>query len=114
MGEEEKRQYNLGILILLVVLCWPAALIYYFTRPKVKSGPTRICQGCGRQIPLEYKACPHCGKPIAELAPYAVPAVSPPLPPPPPLHGEKFCPNCGAKVSQAARFCPSCGKQLTS
>ena len=36
MGEEEKRQYNLGILILLVVLCWPAALIYYFTRPEGK------------------------------------------------------------------------------
>jgi len=59
---------------------------------------------------LEYKACPHCGKAVAELAPWTIPAA---LPPPPPSSGDKFCPNCGARISQAARFCPSCGKQLT-
>jgi len=109
--EGEKRQYNLGILILLVILCWPAAIIYYFTRPKVRSGQTRICQGCGRRIPLEYKVCPHCGRAVAELAPWTAPAT---LPPPPPPSGGKFCPNCGARVDPAARFCQSCGKQLTS
>lgn len=24
---------------------------------------TRMCTGCGRQIPLEYNVCPHCGRP---------------------------------------------------
>jgi hypothetical protein len=24
---------------------------------------TRMCTGCGRQIPAEYNVCPHCGRP---------------------------------------------------
>jgi hypothetical protein len=24
---------------------------------------TRMCTGCGRQIPVEYNVCPHCGRP---------------------------------------------------
>jgi uncharacterized membrane protein len=24
---------------------------------------TRMCTGCGRQIPMEYNVCPHCGRP---------------------------------------------------
>jgi len=27
------------------------------------SGATRMCTGCGRQIPVEYNVCPHCGRP---------------------------------------------------
>jgi hypothetical protein len=30
-----KRKYTLWVLILLVIVCWPAAIVYYFTRPKV-------------------------------------------------------------------------------
>jgi hypothetical protein len=29
----------------------------------VESGQTRMCTGCGRQIPVEYNVCPHCGRP---------------------------------------------------
>jgi len=61
---EEKRKYNLAILIILLILCWPAALIYYFTRPKVRTTQMRTCLGCGRQIPLDYAVCPHCGKKV--------------------------------------------------
>ena len=61
---EGERKYSLGILIILLLLCWPAALIYYFTRPKVKAEPMRTCLGCGRQIRLDFIACPHCGKKI--------------------------------------------------
>lgn len=110
MGEEEgeKREYNLGILILLVILCWPAALIYYFTRPKVKPKQLRICTGCGRQIPFEYNVCPYCGKSVKiETAPVAVHMAPPPA-------GGKFCPHCGARVDPTAKFCQSCGKQLSS
>lgn len=28
-----------------------------------QSGQTRMCTGCGRQIPMEYNVCPHCGRP---------------------------------------------------
>jgi hypothetical protein len=30
-----KRKFTLWLLIVLVIICWPAAIIYYFTRPKV-------------------------------------------------------------------------------
>lgn len=30
-----KRKYRLWLVILLILICWPAALVYYFTRPKV-------------------------------------------------------------------------------
>ena len=61
---EEKRQYSLALLIILVIFCPLAALIYYFTRPKVKTTPTRTCLGCGMAIPQTYNVCPHCGKKI--------------------------------------------------
>ncbi len=60
----ETRQYSLAILIILLLFCWPAALIYYFTRPKVKVTPTRVCLGCGMQIAQTYNVCPHCGKKV--------------------------------------------------
>ena len=30
-----KRKFTLWVLILLVIVCWPAAIVYYFTREKV-------------------------------------------------------------------------------
>lgn len=30
-----KRKFKLWLLILLVIICWPAAIVYYFTREKV-------------------------------------------------------------------------------
>jgi hypothetical protein len=30
-----KRKFTLWVLIVLVLVCWPAAIVYYFTRPKV-------------------------------------------------------------------------------
>jgi hypothetical protein len=65
MGEEGKREYSLAILIILIILCWPGALIYYFTRPMVKTKPMRTCLGCGAQIPMEYAVCPHCGRKVS-------------------------------------------------
>ena len=26
-------------------------------------GEMRVCMGCGRQVPVNYNVCPHCGKP---------------------------------------------------
>ncbi|MCI4323231.1 MAG: hypothetical protein L3K03_04325 [Thermoplasmata archaeon] len=30
-----KRKYKLWLLVVLIFVCWPAAIVYYFTRPKV-------------------------------------------------------------------------------
>lgn len=30
-----KRKYTLWVLIVLIIVCWPVAIIYYFTRDKV-------------------------------------------------------------------------------
>src|SRR5271157_550730 len=64
--QEERRQYSLAILIILVIFCWPAAILYYFTRPKtittITSTPMRTCLGCGAQIRMDYAVCPHCGR----------------------------------------------------
>jgi len=65
---EEKRQYSLAILIILVLFCPIAALIYYFTRPKVKATPMRTCLGCGMSIPQNYNVCPHCGKKVEKMS----------------------------------------------
>jgi len=63
--EEGKRKYSLAVLIILVIFCWPLAIIYYFTRPKVKAAKQmRTCLGCGMQIPIDYAVCPHCGKKV--------------------------------------------------
>jgi hypothetical protein len=48
----------------------------YYAPPPQQAPPQemRTCQGCGRQVPLAYNVCPHCGRP----------ASLPPPPPPPP------------------------------
>jgi len=107
--EEEKRTYNLGILIILVILCWPVALIYYFTRPKVKVKPLRMCPGCGRQISLEFNVCPYCGKSIPVVAPTPVTVTAAPAVP----SGGKPCPHCGARIEITAKFCPNCGQKIS-
>jgi hypothetical protein len=28
-----------------------------------QGGEMRVCMGCGRQVPVTYNVCPHCGKP---------------------------------------------------
>jgi hypothetical protein len=74
---EYKRQYTLWLLILLVILCWPAAIIYYFTRPKV---PVQSFQPGYPTQPVMVAppattssapvACPTCGKPATWVAQY--------------------------------------------
>jgi len=64
---EEKREYSLAVLIILILFCWPAAILYYFTRPKViTKQATRTCLGCGRNISIEFAVCPHCGKKVVQ------------------------------------------------
>jgi hypothetical protein len=66
-----KRKYTLWVLILLVIVCWPAAIIYFFTRDKV---PVQEMQTYATPVPMQTAAplpasggsapyCPKCGNP---------------------------------------------------
>jgi hypothetical protein len=79
---EYKRKYTLWVLILLILICWPAAIIYYFTREKV---------------------------PVQEFQTYAAPMT---YSQPPPAAGGRFCQACGASNAPGATFCSRCGKSL--
>ncbi len=79
-----RRKYTLWVLILLVLVCWPVAIIYYFTRDKV---------------------------PVQEFQSYQTSAAPPPAAAQGGTSG-LYCPSCGAAVQQRGGFCPSCGKTL--
>jgi hypothetical protein len=34
-----------------------------YQQPPAQGGEMRVCMGCGRQVPVNYNVCPHCGKP---------------------------------------------------
>lgn len=83
-----KRQYTLWVLIVLVLFCWPAALIYYFTREKV---------------------------PVVEYQPYYAPAPGyGPLPggAVAPAPGTGYCDHCGAPRTVGSTVCTRCGAPL--
>lgn len=82
---EHRRKYELWILILLVLFCWPAAIIYYFTRPEVA---------------------------VQELPNYTGPIRDPQAMPPGVATNSRFCPYCGAQNSIGTMFCAKCGKTL--
>ena len=81
-----KRKYTLWVLIVLILFCWPAAIIYYFTREKV---------------------------PVQEFRTYASPVgANPSAAPLTPAAGGRYCPACGAPNAAGATFCARCGKPL--
>lgn len=82
---EYRREYTLWVLILLVIVCWPAAILYYFTREKV---PVQQYQTYAQPM----------GYPQAAAAPAA---------------GAKYCASCGAANPAGTAFCSRCGKALT-
>ena len=65
MGDE--RDYDLAILVILLLLCWPAAIVYYYTRPEKPPYPwaRAFCQTCGAPIVPGSSFCQSCGKPLA-------------------------------------------------
>jgi hypothetical protein len=81
---EHKRKYTLWVLILLILICWPAAILYYFTRPMV---------------------------PVQEYQTYATP--SPQSAPAATAAGGRFCSACGTQNAAGATFCSRCGKSLS-
>lgn len=84
-----KRQYTLWVLILLILICWPAAIVYYFTRDKV---------------------------PVQELHTYTYAQPYPQAAPPPggaPGGAARFCSRCGTQNAAGATFCSKCGAPLS-
>ena len=80
MGDE--RDYNLAILVILLLLCWPAALIYYFTRPFKPSYPY------GPPPPYGWSQPPYGGSPMVN------------------------CPQCNRNIAASSMYCTYCGYKL--
>ncbi|MCI4369506.1 MAG: hypothetical protein L3K09_08100 [Thermoplasmata archaeon] len=92
-GFEEKREYELWILVLLIVVCWPVAIVYYFTRPKV-------------YVPTY--------NPYPSAAPtYQQPAYQPPAYQPPAYATGGVASPAGAPAQVNPPFCPKCGRPAT-
>lgn len=68
---EYKRKYTLWVLVVLLLFCWPAAILYYFTRDKVMVQELHTyampVQGAPPGAAL---ACPRCGRPATWAAQY--------------------------------------------
>ncbi|MDE1819544.1 MAG: hypothetical protein KGJ23_06480 [Euryarchaeota archaeon] len=88
---EYKRKYSLALLIILIILCLPVALIYYFTREKVPvqtlgAAPVAVYVGPPQAAPPPAYGAPLVPPPTAPtpLPPTTPPATTlPPAPPPP-------------------------------
>jgi hypothetical protein len=81
-----KRKYTLWVLIVLVILCWPAAILYYFTRDKV---PVQELQSYATPMATPSYSAPY---------PTAAPAAPPPVAPAP------NCPRCGRPTTWIAQY----------
>lgn len=86
-----KRDYDLAILIILIILCWPAALVYYFTRPEVPVQPTISYQVVQPVMPQ-----PGYG--------YSAPAAAAPASSPAPSGTAPACPKCGRPATFIAQY----------
>jgi len=68
----KKFKGSIIVLIILLLFCWPGAIIYFL----LKREELRMCQNCGQEIEAGYTACPRCQMPAAG---------GPMMPPPPPM-----------------------------
>ena len=66
---------------------------------------TRLCMGCGEQVPEGLKFCPYCGRMEPGSPPIPVEATNKPSAP-----TTRVCLSCGVEISAAHKFCPECGK----
>jgi rRNA maturation endonuclease Nob1 len=61
---------------------------------------TRLCPGCGRQVPEGLRFCPYCGRPGPSGAPLNESSAQ----------QKRLCPGCGREVLEDLAFCPYCGR----
>jgi hypothetical protein len=82
------------IVIILIILCWPAALIYFL---------------------MKYEERPQYGTGYYGSQPYQQPYQQPPQQyqqPPQQYQQGNTCRNCGASYEAGAQYCPRCGNRL--
>ena len=71
--------------------------------PSDQQPATRLCMGCGKQVPEGLKFCPYCGR-MGPSSPMPVEATKPAA------STTRVCVDCGVEISAAHKFCPECGK----
>jgi len=99
----------MAILIILLILCWPAALIYFLMHwDENIFGPTRTCPGCGANIAMDYNVCPHCGRAFTGYGykQYSGAQTGPAA------SGPSFCFSCGEIIPPNGQFCGRCGRKV--
>ncbi len=82
------------IVIILILICWPAALIYFF---------------------MKYEERPQYGTGYYGNQPYQQPYQQPPQQyqqPPQQYQQGNTCRSCGAAFEPGAQYCPKCGNRL--
>jgi hypothetical protein len=83
-----KHPLGWGIFALLTTPV--GALIYYLIRPD--AALRSHCSGCGKEVSVEFPACPYCGE--AQPQPRGT------------------CPACQSRVDPDWRFCPYCRHEM--
>jgi rRNA maturation endonuclease Nob1 len=84
----------------------PAQIIKQEVSPQSPSDQqpsTRLCMGCGKQVPEGLKFCPYCGR-LGPSSPMPVEATKPMV------STTRVCLGCGVEISAAHKFCPECGR----
>ena len=92
-----KRKYTLWVLVVLILFCWPAAIIYYFTRDKV---PVQEFQTYSMPVGGAY--APAGSMQPGMSPPPMQPSMGVPSSPPQPIPSGGVAPNC-----------PRCGRPTT-
>lgn len=117
MAKLSKRNYSVGLFIVLLLLCIIPAIIYYcltgtdevvitvgyeYQKNKKNSSEmivatnNNVCSNCGAILPEDGKFCINCGQEFVRKD----------------SEPEKVCSNCGRSFGDEFNFCPFCGEEL--
>ena len=127
----KKKSYSVGLLIVLLILFFPLAIIYYLIAEddvvtirneggqvhsnNANAGETSTsfdsyCEECGHGLFKESKFCPGCGKKLTASEEEPAETVSDEN-----VSVEEEvlkCKNCGTELTEENRFCPNCGESV--
>lgn len=133
----KKKSYSMGVLIVLILLFFPGAVLYYLLasddvvtirnkngqQTNTNTANTNIgvnnqsfdsyCEECGHGLYKDSKFCPRCGKEVNETE-------DNPIDESPKeneiIEQEKTevvkCTACGTEISEEDKFCPKCGELI--
>ena len=117
MAKLSKKNYSVGLFIVVLLLCIIPAILYYCltgtdevlitiahnyqenTRNASKmivATDNNLCSNCGEVLPDDGRFCINCGQEFVRKDP----------------EPEKNCSNCGKSFVGEFMFCPFCGEEL--